>query len=434
MTDIPPEVQPQGFGDEVQNLAVRGGGAWSSVDVGLSHAESVGPLVGAGHEYRFFSEDLGLAVVEPLGPFSPLEGVYGGKRVVEAFPSVSERTPYLRHDLTCEAQRASCYEPLLTGCPKAGEPCASLIEENADVPPGTQFDSTPTSPEGTTRFVGATPDLSDVVVKAQTALTSASAPNGGLYEWAAAKRAPERLEPVSVLPSSEGGGIVSAGLGNPEGPASLARHMVSTDGSRLFFTAIGPQGEHLYMRDMGRGETVRLDVPEGSLKTTGGAAQFQDASTDGSVAFFTAKEKLTDDSNATASLADLYECEFRLVGGKLICSLTDLTPGSRSESSGVQGAISSSDSGNYVYFVANGVLASGASPGDCNESGSAPANATCNLYIWHDGTTRFIAAISAGDASDWGGTETHKLKGNDVACFARWVLVCVYVRSVVDWV
>ena len=403
MTDIPPEAQPQGFGDEAQSLAVRGGGAWSSVDVGLSHVESVGPSIGFGNEYRFFSEDLGLSVVEPLGPFSPLEGVYGGKRVAEAFPPASERTPYLRHDLTCEAQRTSCYEPLLTGCPKAGEPCASPIEENADVPAGTEFGGEANAILGNANFVGATPDLSDVVVNAFTALTSAPAPGGGLYEWAADKRASERLEAVSVLPSSEGGGIVFAGFGNSEGTFRPARHMISDDGSRVFFTAEGPQGIHLYMRDVERGETVRLDVPEGSLKAGSGEALFQDASTGGSVAFFTAKEKLTGDSNATASLADLYECEIKLVGGELACALKDLTSGSDGESSGVQRAISSSESGGYVYFVADGVLASGASPGDCSESGFPPANATCNLYVWHDGTTKFIAAVSANDAPDWGG-------------------------------
>jgi WD40-like Beta Propeller Repeat len=48
--------------------------------------------------------------------------------------------------------------------------------------------------------------------------------------------------------------------------------------------------------------------------------------------------------------------------------------------------------GSYVYFVANGVLASGASPGDC-----------CNLYLDHEGTITFLASLAGEDSPAWGG-------------------------------
>ena len=65
-----------------------------------------------------------------------------------------------------------------------------------------------------------------------------------------------------------------------------------------------------------------------------------------------------------------------------------------------------------VYFVANGVLAQGATPGDCvryYEETAPPAGASCNLYVAETSPgapaqpkVRFIATLSQQDASDWG--------------------------------
>ena len=383
LTSIPPEAQPQGLGDEPQNLAVRGAGGWSSVDIGLAHKESVGPSVGHGNEYRFFSEDLSLAVVEPFGPFTSPEYVHEGGRVYEAFPPVSERSPYLRHDLTCEAERSSCLTPLVTGCPKVGEPCGSLLEENADVPAGTEFGGEANAIVGDVNFVGATPDAKHVVVSSKVALRE-GAPTEALYEWSAEAPAKERLgeEPVSILPESEGGKAVEAELGDYGSTQQFGRRAISDDGSRIFFST---GNEDIYMRDLERKETVRL-----------GHGLFQVASAEGSTAFFTEG-------------SELYKCEIKLVDEagveKEKCILSDLTPvGAHGENAGVQGAILADEDGGYVYFVADGVLAQGATPGECqNGSGGSPAGARCNLYVSHDGVTRFVAELSADDAPDWGG-------------------------------
>ncbi len=58
-----------------------------------------------------------------------------------------------------------------------------------------------------------------------------------------------------------------------------------------------------------------------------------------------------------------------------------------------------SDDGSYVYFVANGVLAPGASPGDCHRVDSF--SQTCSLYLLHNGVTTFIAAVNGEDLGDW---------------------------------
>ena len=325
LTSIPPEAQPQGLGDEPQNLATRGAGGWSSVDIGLAHKESVGPSVGHGNEYRFFSEDLSLAVVEPFGPFTSPEYVHEGGRVYEAFPPTSERSPYLRHDLTCEAERSSCLTPLVTGCPKVGEPCASLLEENADVPAGTEFGGEANAIVGDVNFVGATPDAKHVVVSSKVALRE-GAPTEALYEWSAEKSAKERLGegPVSILPESEGGKAVEAQLGDYVRASQFGRRAISDDGSRIFFST----GSGLYMRDVARRETVRLDLTETGSAPSGGNAVFQIASTDGSVAFFTDESALTTDSGAKAGEPDLYKCEMVVVseGGRerLKCVLSDV--------------------------------------------------------------------------------------------------------------
>jgi hypothetical protein len=76
--------------------------------------------------------------------------------------------------------------------------------------------------------------------------------------------------------------------------------------------------------------------------------------------------------------------------------LTDLTADhSPADENGalVQGVIGDSEDGTSLYFVAQGVLAAGATGGDDN------------LYLMHhDGnawTTSFIAALGAGDSPDW---------------------------------
>ena len=78
----------------------------------------------------------------------------------------------------------------------------------------------------------------------------------------------------------------------------------------------------------------------------------------------------------------------------------------------MQGVLGASADGSYLYFAANGVLAAGASPGDCKGPVSRPSG-KCNLYLWHEGQTSFIAALNedggstSSDAYNWVGTPYH---------------------------
>jgi hypothetical protein len=94
--------------------------------------------------------------------------------------------------------------------------------------------------------------------------------------------------------------------------------------------------------------------------------------------------------------------------------LTDLTPDATADNGAeVQGVLGGSADGSYLYFVANGVLASNdgadgsgpAQPGDCKaqKSNITQSSGECNLYLLHDAVTEFIARVpsSAGGALAW---------------------------------
>lgn len=397
-----PEPQPQGLGSgTVQNLARRGAGSWSSKDIATSNTEPTGGAVNSFKEYGFFSPDLSLALAEPVGPFSPIERCSpSGACSSEVFPPVSERSVYLRHNLTCESEPASCYEPLVTGA-----------EGYADVPPGTKFGGSKYE-VGTVRILGATPDASHVLLRSGAALTEEPFEAGrppaeeraALYEWSASKPPAERLQLVSVLPAAEGGKGVGGVDFGVDRAGSNARNAISSDGTRVFWTDQLNEHEHLYMRDLAKKETVLLDAPKPGAGSGKVKPDFQIASADGSRAYFTDEQDLTGQSGGGR---DLYEC--RIVEeagtGKDKCELSDLTPGAGQVGNLIPGA---GEDGSDVYFVASGVLS-----GQPSAGGETPVAEAPNLYMLHyDSATeawespRLVAVLGAEDRSDWFGFGT----------------------------
>jgi hypothetical protein len=197
------------------------------------------------------------------------------------------------------------------------------------------------------------------------------------------------------------------------------QNTISRDGSRVFFTAAG--NSQLYLREDGT-RTTRVSASQRAVPDPNGEkpAAFMAATPDGSKAFFTSCEKLTDDS--TAFSTGEGSCTAQGGGGDLqgqdlysydtgTGQLTDLTVDSNAgdaKGAAVVGVLGASADGSYVYFVANGVLAEGASPGNCAIGGSG-VGGECNLYVSHDGAVAFIASLKdggggkAGDANDWRG-------------------------------
>jgi hypothetical protein len=435
LANAPTEAVPAGSEPATQILSSRGSAGWSSRDLIPSHQHATGVENGLGDfgEYRYFSTDLSQAIVHPFGSFEPALS-----------PQGSEQTAYLHANFPSATPTAfcgaSCYTPLLAGCPAAArEECPPVVAAAADVPPGTSFGE---GPGGGCEFgaicgppiEGASPDLAHVVLKSAVGLTAAPGDHGGLYEWSALAPPSERLRPVSVLP---GGAQVAAGLGSG---GHTTRNAISSDGSRVFFTASVGQVSHLYLRynataqqsavngsgqctEPAKACTIQLDAVQGgtgAVAATG--AEFQLASADGSRAFFLDEQQLTADSGANGGNFDLYECQIVVdAGGHLACDLTDLTP----LSSGLQPAqvrrmvIGASEDGSSLYFVAGGVLAGNkvengggveaARPGNCGNNFDEPLGATCNLYRVHQGALTFIATLSPADPLAWGGASEYRL-------------------------
>jgi hypothetical protein len=374
LANAPTEAEPQGNSNEVQVLSTRGPGGWGSLDIAIPHNEANGKTGGQGQEYRFFSEDLSLGIVEPLN----------NSFVPQLSGEASEATPYLRSDYPpgqpTTPCSTSCYRPLVTGAPG---------DEN--VPPGTVFGGRGLpEPSGGVEFLGATPDASHVVLGSQVALTPGAGEGApSLYEWAGGK-----LTLASVPPKGGGaGGNPNLGHGN-----EIARNAISADGSRVIWSE--ENGGNLYMRDIAKAETVQLDVAEAKCGAScqSGGGRFQIASVDGSKVFFTDTHRLTASAGESGK-ADLYECEIvEGVGGEPECKLSDLTPLTSGESADVQSSVlGASNDGSWVYFVARGVLT--AVP---NSAGETALSGQPNLYVRHGGTTQLIAVPSSGDRHDWG--------------------------------
>ena len=178
-------------------------------------------------------------------------------------------------------------------------------------------------------------------------------------------------------------------------------HAISRDGSRVFFTSNPTKRAfntgRIYMREGGR--TTWISVSQRTTPDPNGekSAELAAISKDGSEVFFLSCEKLTDDSTAHSTAEntctggspdgdslrgrDLYS--YDVESGEL----TDLTVDSNVGDplgAGLGRVLGTSEDGSYVYFTARGALAPGASNTNCEGK--------CNLYVYHDGVTKFIGA------------------------------------------
>jgi hypothetical protein len=368
----PTESEPAGNANYTQVLSTRGSSSWGSRDITSPREVPPGALGGdIASEYRFFSPDLATSIVQPLGPFTP-----------SLSSEASEQTPFLRTDYPSgeptKICSTSCYRPLVTGKPGV-----------ANVPPGTIFGEAGICVAELVcgpRFEGASADGSHIVLRSLVApLVEGAAPTS-LYEWADGQ-----LQIVNVLPQDEGGGVAKeAKLGSEaSGIIPVTVKAVSSDGSRVVWSTGGGGGQALYVRDLARKETVRLNA--------GGRGEpvYQTASADGGRVFFTQNEELyvSESTPGTALSAG---------------HTTQLTSGGR-----VIGLVAgASEDGATVYFVGNGVLtktpnARGetAVAGDCNGSllSAQPPGASCNLYALRAGVTKLVAVLSGEDSRVWTG-------------------------------
>jgi Tol biopolymer transport system component len=256
------------------------------------------------------------------------------------------------------------------------------------------------------KFQDASDDFQRIVFSEEAQLTADSPAGYNFYLWADGA-----IRLLTVLPNGtpapgelvEATGHKSrAGATVPGSGFAPLSGAVSGDGKRIYFYA----GSGLYLRENadrpqsaisagGCTEpamacTRQIDASQGP--GPGGGGVFAWASSDGSKVFFTAESRLTADSTAEADRADLYE--YDVDSGQL----TDLTADG-AEAADVRGVSGAAEDGSYIYFVANGVLASGASPGSCN--GAEAPGQQCNLYLAHGGSIDFIATLAQADKAAW---------------------------------
>jgi hypothetical protein len=250
-------------------------------------------------------------------------------------------------------------------------------------------------------YAGASSDFSHILFTANDRLTpqalGSSNFSRNLYEWAHGQ-----LHLVNILPD----GSVLSGEKQPMFGAVRnfehfnVSHAISDDGSRIFWS--DEADRELFARVDGastvlvsRSRKTNGTGPGGTDPLGPQVPVYQGASANGSYVFFTSTEELTNDANTgNASscvplpgdcAADLYR--YSMETGQL-ADLTADAPDTGGAN--VRGVLGSSDDGSRIYFVANGALASGASPGECRED--IALGGLCNLYVWSESIgTRFIA-------------------------------------------
>ncbi len=192
-----------------------------------------------------------------------------------------------------------------------------------------------------------------------------------LYQWTAGQ-----LSVVNILPNGKPA-LRPATLvtGSPNNLSAI-----SANGDAVLFQNQGGTFDPLYVRLNGS-STVQVDAAQGAP-----ADPSQQNSTavgitpDGGQVLFTSHSQLTANANTGSSDAgnDLYD--YNVASGVL----TDLTPDDNAADSAtggdVQAVVGAAADGSYVYFVATGNLAAGATSGQDN------------LYVEHGGTTTFISS------------------------------------------
>lgn len=352
---------PVGKGDTSEILSERGPGGWRSEDISIPHSlppEGDGSYGAENANYTLFSSDLSVGLIEQ----EP-------SQVRPLSPEATERTPYVRNDLTCGSQPQACYTPLVTP---------------SDVEPSrTSFGGSTVGSD--VNIAGASADLSHIILRSPYALTAGAvaeqSPTSNpenLYEWSGG-----RLQLVNVPPDGKSRPGAHLGYLTEGGrEEEMTAHSVSSDGRRIVWSYGEIGSIELFVRDM---------VEKKTVKVGGAGADFQTMSSDGSRLFFRENGELYELNADTEAQADLTDDHG---AGEANAGVQDAILGS-SEAGCDIGAAGECN----IYFVAKGVLAG------ANVEGHAPTGGEDNLYMLHDGAsgwnTTYIATLSSQDEHSW---------------------------------
>lgn len=275
-----------------------------------------------------------------------------------------------------------------------------------------------TSSQGAT-FDGATPNLEEVIFSTAEPLTADASgldsEKGAQYLYARKVR----TATTTLINVETAGKLISpygARLGNDGPPkeglfqleaGGSTTHAVSEDGSKIYFET-PPEGTslpegvepHLYLHDLGTNTTTALDNPAST-----GSAQYEGASANGSLAFFTSDEGL----DGASTDKELYEFNSTTTAIGAAPAMSSIPLGG---GTGVLGVVAISNDGSHVFFIADTVLAA-----NVNSHGQSALNAEPNLYMYDTitGETTYIATVAMPDITDCrptcANTEQQRLTG-----------------------
>jgi NHL repeat len=309
-----------------------------------------------------------------------------------------------------------------TGTVLFGIPTTGLEQYYAGRPDGSFEAIGPTVPQpGSKHFAevfASTADLSHIVFDENGGGSWPFDPGSGLYEYVGTGNAEPFL--VAVEGPKGSTSLVAncpAELGTDRSAANS--FALSADGRTVYFTS-SCTGK-LYARIDGELSDARtVMISERSPTDCTGAcaaslserSTFQGASTDGSAAYFTSGQQLT--NGAIQGSVNLYRYEdpqeVPLSGNHLIDVSAGDTSGIGPE---VQGVMAISPDGSHVYFVAKGTLTG------ANAEGKEPTEGAPNLYLYQrdpahpGGETSFVATLDSenegngGDGQQWVGGIGH---------------------------
>ena len=270
--------------EPTQVLATRSAAGWSFGRRGHAARERGRDLAGGTREeYRFFSEDLALSLVEPsLKTVEPFEAP-------PLAPGASEKTLYVRDEpaIAPEGREAKAYAAAQANSGFLAPGFAPLVTPSrvtAETEGGerSRFGSK-------LGFVDATPSLST-----WSSNRACRCSPGRRRACTRANRAPASAR--ERAPGWRTGR--RSGTGDRPNSAMKKRTYATRypDGPRVFFYSAGVEensevGEYqrLYMRDTATGKTMQLNAAQGVTEPVGeeGEVGFQAASSDGSRVFFT---------------------------------------------------------------------------------------------------------------------------------------------------
>ncbi len=344
-----PSFEGNGSGGEDRGneyLATRTTGSWRT--------QNITPLGYTTAEYVAFSPDLSLGILAEGGLFDKTK------------PPLSPHGLTEYQDLYLRTNSEGQYRALFTETPKHRSPEEFGWLEEGEFIPAQKLAQRPL-------YAGASIDFTHVLFEADDALTgqadAAYRPTGNnLYDSIEGEPISVNVLPDGKLaPDATFGGYLSqpdeppgcGGSGSHHIKWPSFSHVISEDGSRIFWTDL--ETGDLYVRENDA-------TPSATTALISEGGEFWTANSEGSEVFFT-------------KLGELYEYDVNTA------HTIALAPSGK-----VEGVVGTSEDGEYVYFVAAGVLAAGE-----NVEGDEPIASQPNLYLLHGGTTSFIATLSGSD-------------------------------------